>query len=111
MNKDIKYIDLLIISDQYIEEDLLEGLEYMILPDIEFISPFKGSYKDQIIEFDKLITTDKLLKNAMREDGYLITNESFETSFDGYFAIGNAVKSNKSFSEQLEIVLDYIKGN
>ena len=65
----------------------------------------------QIIEFDKLITTDKLLKNAMREDGYLITNESFETSFDGYFAIGNAVKSNKSFSEQLEIVLDYIKGN
>lgn len=111
MSDNVKYVDLLIISDQFIDESWFEGFEFLVVQNFEFLKPFRGISKGQIIEFDKLITTDMLLKNAMREDGFMITNENFETSFDGYFAIGNAVKSNLSYQEQFKIVLDYLKEN
>lgn len=111
MENNVKYVDLLIISDQYIDYDWFEGFDFIVVQDFKFIKPFKGISKGQIIEFNKLITTDMLLQNAMREDGYMITNENFETSFDGYFAIGNTVKSNLSYPEQFKIVLDYLKEN
>ena len=46
-----------------------------------------------------------------KSENYIITNENFETSVDGYFAIGNTVKSNKSLDEQFNKILDYLKGN
>jgi len=111
MEKDIKYVDILVISDQFIDYSWFEGFDVCVVDEFEFIKPFKGTYKGQVIEFDKLITTDKLLKNAMREDGYMITNENFETSFDGYFAICNAVKSNMAYPDQIKVILDYLKEN
>lgn len=111
MENNTKYVNILIISNQYINYDLFVDFDYLIVSEFEFIKPFTGKSKDLIIEFDVLITTDMLLKNALREDGYMVTNENFETSFDGYFAIGNAVKSNKSLDEQFKIVLDYLKEN
>ena len=111
MNDNVKYVDLLIISDQFIDESWFEGFDFLIVQEFEFIKPFNGVSKGQIIEFDKLITTDMLLKNAMREDGYMITNENFETSFDGYFAIGNAVKSDMPYPDQIKVILNYLKEN
>jgi len=111
MNQNIKYVDILIITNQYIDENWFDGFDFLVVEDFEFLKPFMGISKDQIIEFNKLITTDMLLKNAMREDGYMITNENFETSFDGYFAICNTVKSNMPYPDQFKVVLDYLKEN
>ena len=111
MEKDIKYIDLLIVSDQYIDPSWFKGFDFLVVDELQFITPFKGISRGQIIEFDKLITTDMLLKNAMREDGYMITNENFETSFEGYFAICNTVKSDMAYPDQIKVILDYLKGN
>ena len=111
MEDNVKYTNILIISDQYINDDLFKDFDYMVVQEFEFKKPFMGVSKGQYIEFYVLIKTDMLLKNVMREDGYIITNENFEPSVDGYFAIGNTVKSNKSLDEQFNIILDYLKGN
>ena len=47
----------------------------------------------------------------MSEDGYIITNNNFETNIDNYFAIGNCIRSNKDINEQLKIIIEYLKEN
>lgn len=106
-----KNVDILIITNEIIDENLLKDFNYLIVPEFKFNKYFDGQYNNEYIQFDYLIVSEKIVKNVMTEDGYIITNESFETSFDNYFAIGRAVKGKKPINEQLNIIINHIKGN
>lgn len=103
-----KYIDILIVTEEKIDETILKDFNYLICSDFIFNKYFNGTINEQFYEFNYLIMSKKIVKNVLTEDKKIITNENFETSFDNYFAFGNIVKSNKTINEQLKIIIDYI---
>lgn len=111
MNLNKKIVDILIITNESIDEKLLNEFNYLIVNDFKFTSYFEGIVNNEVIQFDYLIISEKIVKNVITEDGFIITNESFETSFDNYFAIGKVIKNNKSINDQLDIIINHIKGN
>ena len=42
MSDNVKYVDLLIISDQFIDESWFEGFEFLVVQNFEFLKPFRG---------------------------------------------------------------------
>lgn len=105
------YKQILIISEIEINNNLLKDFDYLQIPSIKLLKTYQGIYNDNIIDFDYLIMTSKIDKKIMSEDGFVLTNIFFETNVDNYFAIGKCVRSTKSIDEQLNTVIDYIKGN
>lgn len=104
-----KYIDILIITDDEIDETIFKDFNYLICSDFNFNKYFNGFLNDQFYEFNYLIMSKKIVNNVLTEDKKIITNENLETSFDNYFAFGNIIKNNKSINEQLQIIIDCIK--
>lgn len=105
------YKQILIISEIEINNNLLKDFDYLQIPSIKLLKTYQGIYNDNIIDFDYLIMTSKIDKKIMSEDGFVLTNIFFETNVDNYFAIGKCIRSTKSIDEQLNTVIDYIKGN
>lgn len=105
------YKQLLIIGTFEFNKEIIKELDYLILPNIELTNNYQGIYNNEIIDFDYLIITNKISKRIMSEDGYIITNNNFETSVENYFAIGDKVRSDKSINEQLKIISEYIMEN
>lgn len=105
------YKQLLIIGIFEFNKEIIKELDYLILPNIELTNNYQGIYNNEIIDFDYLIVTSKISKRIMSEDGYIITNNNFETSVENYFAIGDKVRSDKSINEQLKIISEYIMEN
>jgi thioredoxin reductase len=105
------YKTIIINSNLEINKDLLDGLDYIVLDNIELISTYKLKHNGQIYDFDYLILDSKINNTILSEDGYIITNDCFETCVDNYFAIGSKVKTLKSIDEQFSTILEYIKGN
>lgn len=105
------YKQLLIIGTFEFNKEIIKELDYLILPNIELTNNYQGIYNNEIIDFDYLIVTSKISKRIMSEDGYIITNNNFETSVENYFAIGDKVRSDKSINEQLKIITEYIMEN
>ena len=104
------YKTLVIVSKNNINLNHI-SIDYMIVPEFKITSSYQGIFENEIIDFDYLIISEKINNHIMTEDGYIITNDCFETSVDNYFAIGEKVKTNKSIDEQLNIIIEYIKGN
>lgn len=105
------YKQLLIIGTFEFNKEIIKELDYLILPNIELTNNYQGIYNNEIIDFDYIIVTSKISKRIMSEDGYIITNNNFETSVENYFAIGDKVRSDKSINEQLKIISEYIMEN
>lgn len=105
------YKQIVIASKLDFNNEILKDFDYLIIDKIELNNTYSCKYNDEIIDFDYLIIDNKISKKIMSEDGFVITNNHFETSVDNYFAIGNCVRSDKTVNEQLEIIIEYIKGN
>lgn len=105
------YKQLIIITDLPINYNTLKDFDYLIIPNCEIVSTYKIKYEENTIEFDYIIVTSKINKNLLSEDGFIITNQNYETNIDNYFAIGKAIRSDKSFNDQLNTVIEYLKGN
>ena len=105
------YKQLVIVCDFTIDSSILNDFDYLITPNIELTSQYQCKINDEIVDFDYLIITNKISKRIMSEDGYIITNNNFETNIDNYFAIGNCIRSNKDINEQLKIIIEYLKEN
>lgn len=105
---EIKYIDILIVTEEKIDETILKNFNYLICTDFNFNMYFNGSINEQFYEFNYLIMSKKVVNNILTEDKKIITNENFETSFDNYFAFGSIIKSNKTINEQLKIIIECI---
>ena len=105
------YKQLLIIGTFEFNKEIIKELDYLILPNIELTNNYQGIYNNEIIDFDYLIVTSKISKRIMSEDGYIITNNNFETSVENYFAIGDKVRSDKSINEQLKISFPFFSIN
>lgn len=105
---EIKYIDILIVTEEKIDETILKNFNYLICTDFNFNKYFNGSINEKFYEFNYLIMSKKVVNNILTEDKKIITNENFETSFDNYFAFGNIIKSNKTINEQLKIIIECI---
>ena len=105
------YKQLIVIYDGILDEKLLDGFDYLIIPSIKLINTYKGEYNNEIYDFDYLIISSKISKQIMSEDGFIITNNVFETSVDNYFAIGKCIRSTLSINEQLNIIIENLKGN
>ena len=105
------YKQLVIVTSSIINEEILNDMDYLILPSLDLISLYQGKINNEEIDFDYLIIDHKITKRLMSEDGYIITNNYFETSIDNYFAFGSCIKSDKTINEQLETIINYIKEN
>lgn len=108
------YKQLLIITKQKINEELLNNFDYLIINDdinnYSFNNYYQINYNSEDINFDYLII-DKPLNNVLMEDNYIITNQYLESSIDNYFIIGPYNKSNKTIDDQIIDIIDYINGN
>ena len=105
------YKQIIIIYKDKLNENILEGLDYLIIPEIKLLSTYRCSYNNEIYDFDYLIISSKISKQIMSEDGFVITNNIFETNIDNYYAIGNCIRSSLTVDEQLNIIIDNIKEN
>ena len=105
------YKQLIIIGDFEFDNSIIQDFDYLILPNIELTNNYQGIYNNESIDFDYIIVTSKISKRILTEDGFIITNNHFETSIDNYFAVGNKVRTNKTINEQIKIIIDYIKEN
>ncbi len=105
------YKQIIIVFDGNIDKKIMANLDYIILPSIKLLSSYQGTYNNEIFDFDYLIISSKISKQIMSEDGFIITNNIFETSIDNYYAIGNCIRSTLDINEQLKIIIDHIKEN
>lgn len=105
------YKTIIINTTEKINESLLDNIDYIIVSNIELLTTYKLKINNEICEFDYLITDSKISNTILTEDGFIITNENFETNVDNYFAIGKKVRTTKSIDEQLSIILECIKGS
>lgn len=107
------YKTLVIFNSQnnMIDTKIIEDIDYIIIKELQLKSDYQVIVNNEVIDFDYLLVDERITMKLMTEDGYIITNQFFETSIDNYFAIGNKVKSDIDINKQLNIIIDYIKGN
>lgn len=103
------HYDLVIITSEKLDNQLLKKFSYLILDDTHFlIDEYQTSNN---IQFDYAIITNKnalkKLKLVLNDDQQVITNYFFQTSEEHIFLIGNN-QSKKSLSEQFDHVLDFL---
>ncbi|MGN1296097.1 MAG: hypothetical protein ACI4U5_06770 [Bacilli bacterium] len=103
----MKHHDILIITNLQIDENILEGLDYIILQDatikdLNFCNDFSFDYlitdKENVLEQYDLI----------KDNGYYLTNCYFHSSYEGVFIIGHLNKSTKDLNYQISKIIEML---
>lgn len=103
------HYDLVIITSEKLEDQLLDKFNYLILDNNHFL--INEYQTNNNIQFDYVIATNKnALKNMkliLNDDLQIITNYFFQTSEEHIFLIGDN-QSPKTLSAQFHHVLDFL---
>lgn len=104
------HYDLLIITNEKVPTHLLNGLNYLVLPENDhLLSPYITKKQDT---FDYLIISNfQIIMNfdVVNDNQIIITNHYFQTSLNHIFAIGNSNFSVKPLMEQWQTIINFIK--
>ncbi|MDD3999577.1 MAG: hypothetical protein PHX62_01610 [Bacilli bacterium] len=102
------HYDLIIICD-YDPKNIFEEFNFLRLsPSSYLIGPYETNEE---ISFDYLIFSDPLALNnqaVLMDFEFIITNYYFQTSFEQYFCIGKANKSNLAIEKQFQRIKEYL---
>jgi len=104
------HTDIIIVSKLIKNFDVFKGLDFLEIVPASVHRNYVITKDNQKITFDYLIIDDFLSDlPLLKENKHIITNQYFETSLEGVFAIGPINSSKLSIEEQVNIIIDYLK--
>lgn len=104
---------ILIISKEHQNEYNID-IDHLIIPSATIIDNNSLSYNNETYFFDYLFIDDLKCINNLEirlEHKKALTNFYLQTSIDNIFALLDANNSNYSLQDEIERVIDFIKGN
>ena len=105
----MKNYSIVLYTKEKLEKEYKEI--FLLNEEFVFVDSFLAKNKDNEISFDYLITDNlKVLSDlgAMIDNGFALTNASYQTSIENVYAIGNAINLNKSIIDEIDIILEDI---
>lgn len=98
------HYDIIFVTNENLNFDLFKNLNCLFLTEASVTKDEVNGNTYDFLVIDRLFPELDLLT----EDGFIITNQNFQTINDQVFAIGSIVKSNLEINHQLELVYEKI---